>query len=146
MHPRLLLSVLLASGLPALPARAADPVLFETHILPILETRCLKCHGHEKTRGGLDVRRRFTLIRGGDGGTVFDAPTAVDAPVDGAGRGFGELCTDKGDCLSNICIFSGVSGVCSVLCAEGTCTGENCKSQGASGRDCERSKTDQSVS
>src|SRR5262245_34041753 len=71
MYPRLFLSVLLVAALPALPVRAAEPVLFETHILPILETRCLKCHGQDKTRGGLDVRRRFALIRGGDGGTAL---------------------------------------------------------------------------
>src|SRR5947209_6800674 len=52
--------------------RAADgPVLFETHILPILETRCFKCHGEGKTKGGLDLRRRFTILKGGDSGPVL---------------------------------------------------------------------------
>src|SRR5262245_29210228 len=52
--------------------RAADgPVLFETHILPILETRCFKCHGQGKTKGGLDLRRKFTILKGGDSGPAL---------------------------------------------------------------------------
>src|SRR4051794_32001258 len=52
--------------------RAADaPVLFETHVLPILETRCLKCHGEGKTKGGLDLRRKFTILKGGDSGPAI---------------------------------------------------------------------------
>jgi hypothetical protein len=48
--------------------RADERILFETHILPILETRCMKCHGDPKVQGGLDLRRKFTLVRGGDNG------------------------------------------------------------------------------
>jgi hypothetical protein len=52
--------------------RAADaPVLFETHVLPILETRCFKCHGEGKTKGGLDLRRKFTILKGGDSGPAL---------------------------------------------------------------------------
>ncbi|MBI1915976.1 MAG: PSD1 domain-containing protein [Planctomycetes bacterium] len=52
--------------------RAAEgPVLFETHVLPILETRCLKCHGEGKTKGGLDLRRKFTILKGGDSGPAI---------------------------------------------------------------------------
>src|SRR4051812_38442053 len=52
-------------------ARAEERVLFETHILPILKTRCLKCHGDPKVQGGLDLRRKFTLVRGGDSGSAI---------------------------------------------------------------------------
>ena len=53
-------------------AHAADgPVLFETHVLPILETRCLKCHGEGKNKGGLDLRRKFTILKGGDSGPAI---------------------------------------------------------------------------
>jgi hypothetical protein len=59
-------------GLLAPASRAADvPVRFETHIRPILETRCLRCHGEGRTQGGLDLRRRFTILKGGDSGTVL---------------------------------------------------------------------------
>ena len=35
---------------------------FESDIVPILETRCLKCHGDGKLEAGLDLRRRFLII------------------------------------------------------------------------------------
>jgi Protein of unknown function (DUF1549)/Protein of unknown function (DUF1553)/Planctomycete cytochrome C len=53
-------------------ARGADgPVLFETHIRPLLETRCLRCHGQGKVKGGLDLRRKFTMLKGGDSGPAL---------------------------------------------------------------------------
>ena len=33
----------------------------------------MKCHGGEKRKAGLDLRRRFTLLRGGDGGPAIVA-------------------------------------------------------------------------
>lgn len=55
------------------PAEDAKPVAaktlsFEADIVPILQARCAKCHGGEKLEAGLDVRRRFTLVKGGDSG------------------------------------------------------------------------------
>ncbi|MDG3003926.1 PSD1 and planctomycete cytochrome C domain-containing protein [Paludisphaera mucosa] len=38
----------------------------------ILATRCLKCHGGEKTRGGLRVDDREALLKGGDLGPAVD--------------------------------------------------------------------------
>ena len=32
-------------------------LVFETDILPILETRCLACHEGEKAKGGLDLKK-----------------------------------------------------------------------------------------
>ncbi len=49
-------------------AAEAGKVVFETHIAPILEARCVKCHGDGQTKAGLDVRRKFTLLKGGDSG------------------------------------------------------------------------------
>src|SRR5262245_48676223 len=77
MHPcsllprPLLLTFLLAVVLREPSARAEDKVTFETHIHPIPATRCLKCHGQYKVRGGLDLRRKFTMMRGGDGGPAL---------------------------------------------------------------------------
>jgi len=45
---------------------------FEKHIVPIFQTRCFKCHGEKSKKGGLDLRRRFTLVLGGDSGPVLD--------------------------------------------------------------------------
>ncbi|MFM9963691.1 MAG: PSD1 and planctomycete cytochrome C domain-containing protein [Planctomycetaceae bacterium] len=44
---------------------------FETDIAPILEARCLKCHGDGKLEAGLDLRRRFLILKGGDSGAGF---------------------------------------------------------------------------
>lgn len=44
---------------------------FETDIVPILEARCLKCHGDGKLEAGLDLRRRFLILKGGDSGAGF---------------------------------------------------------------------------
>ncbi|MDA0834127.1 MAG: PSD1 and planctomycete cytochrome C domain-containing protein [Planctomycetota bacterium] len=46
-------------------------IFFETDIVPLLEAHCLKCHGGEKLEGGLDLRRRFTIVKGGDSGTAL---------------------------------------------------------------------------
>ncbi len=44
---------------------------FESDIAPILESRCLKCHGDGKLEAGLDLRRRFLILKGGDSGAGF---------------------------------------------------------------------------
>jgi len=46
----------------------SDPVLFEKEILPILERNCAKCHAGSAPQGGLDVRTRASLLRGGTKG------------------------------------------------------------------------------
>jgi hypothetical protein len=46
---------------------------FETDVAPILAKHCLKCHGGEKREAGLDVRRRFSLLSGGDSGAAIVA-------------------------------------------------------------------------
>src|SRR5262245_2288538 len=74
----LLAGLLLAALAPV--ARAADDrVLFETHIRPILETRCLRCHGEGKVQGGLDLRRKFTMLKGGDSGSALVPSKADDS-------------------------------------------------------------------
>ena len=51
-------------------SHAADdtPPKFEADITPILEARCVKCHGDGKLEAGLDLRRRFLILKGGDSG------------------------------------------------------------------------------
>jgi hypothetical protein len=44
---------------------------FEKDVAPILKTHCLKCHGGEKREAELDVRRRFSLLSGGDSGAAI---------------------------------------------------------------------------
>src|SRR5579864_2952046 len=51
---------------------SGSPVLsFEDDVVPILEVRCFKCHGAEVRKAGLDLRRRFSLLKGGDSGAAI---------------------------------------------------------------------------
>ncbi len=49
------------------PSAAADE-FFEKEVRPLLIDRCLKCHGGEKTRGGLKLTSRDAILQGGDTG------------------------------------------------------------------------------
>jgi hypothetical protein len=66
----LLIASLLSTACLATSAWGA-PANFEDDVAPILEIRCVKCHGAEIRKGGLDLRRRFTMLRGGDGGPAI---------------------------------------------------------------------------
>jgi mono/diheme cytochrome c family protein len=55
------------------PALTAAPPQFESDVQPILKAKCVRCHGTEKTRGGLDLSTRDALFRGGDSGPVVVA-------------------------------------------------------------------------
>jgi len=68
-----LASVLLALPLPAdqLPSSHAEKMkagiaLFKEKIRPAFVEHCLKCHGDEKVRSGLDISTRELLLEGGD--------------------------------------------------------------------------------
>jgi mono/diheme cytochrome c family protein len=60
---------------PPLPADHAEQMargreLFTRHVRQILLDNCVKCHGGEKTRSGLDLTTRESLLKGGDNGPV----------------------------------------------------------------------------
>ncbi len=44
--------------------------LFRTQVRQVLIDRCLKCHGGDKVRSGLDLSSRDSLLKGGDKGPV----------------------------------------------------------------------------
>src|SRR5687768_13074918 len=67
----------------ATPAAVASPQadpkaveFFEKQVKPILDTHCVKCHGGEKTKGGLKLTSRADLMHGGETGpaVVLGAP------------------------------------------------------------------------
>ena len=60
MVARLLASLLLAVPL----AAAQDKVDFATQVWPVLQRRCLDCHGPKKQEGDLRVDQRETLLKG----------------------------------------------------------------------------------
>ncbi|MEK6259803.1 MAG: PSD1 and planctomycete cytochrome C domain-containing protein [Planctomycetota bacterium] len=55
----------------AAPVSTPSKVLFETHVAPLLEANCFKCHGATKQEGGLDLRRKRTMLKGGDSGAAI---------------------------------------------------------------------------
>jgi mono/diheme cytochrome c family protein len=82
----LLVLVLSPRGASALPAEAlakagpsraealakAGPLTFEKDIRPILKAHCFDCHGEGETlKGGLDLRLRRLMLKGGDDGPVI---------------------------------------------------------------------------
>src|ERR1017187_8190869 len=51
---------------------AKDPVNFEMHVRPILKANCFECHGEgKKLKGGLDLRLKHTLAKGGKSGPAL---------------------------------------------------------------------------
>ncbi|MDG1897544.1 MAG: PSD1 and planctomycete cytochrome C domain-containing protein [Fuerstiella sp.] len=48
-----------------------DRLTFEEDVAPILKSHCFRCHGATKREAGLDLRRRFTLMTGGDSGPTI---------------------------------------------------------------------------
>src|SRR3954471_6043286 len=55
----------------ARPASAADVPDFDRTVAPILARRCLDCHSGPEPKGGLDLSRRASAMRGGDSGEVI---------------------------------------------------------------------------
>tara|TARA_R110002049_G_scaffold285698_1_gene466656 strand:- start:20280 stop:23087 length:2808 start_codon:yes stop_codon:yes gene_type:complete len=56
----------------------ADPVDYERDIAPILEDRCLYCHGEDEQESGLRLDRRAKMLRGGDSGLAAIVPGKPD--------------------------------------------------------------------
>src|SRR5262249_11844451 len=52
-------------------AGPATTVLFERSVLPILTAHCLKCHGLEAKKAGLDLRTVELMLQGGDSGPAI---------------------------------------------------------------------------
>lgn len=59
-----------SSGLAQPPSIDSD-TFFETRIRPVLAGTCFKCHGGEKTSGGLRLDSRAALVKGGDSGSAI---------------------------------------------------------------------------
>ncbi|PWU20366.1 MAG: hypothetical protein C5B50_04040 [Verrucomicrobia bacterium] len=52
----------------SLPPPAAEKVVFARDIKPIFESSCIKCHARGRSKGGLQLDTRATLLHGGDSG------------------------------------------------------------------------------
>src|SRR5262249_6309711 len=68
-HPRFLRFLFLLFSVLSL--GAASPT-FEKHLRTIFNAHCFDCHGEgEKLKGGLDLRLRWWMLKGGDDGPVI---------------------------------------------------------------------------
>jgi len=77
--------------------QGAEPV-FEKDIAPLLAAKCGQCHGKGKLEGGLDLRRRFLILNGGDSGAAI-VPGKPDESVLVQRVAAGEMPPDKKDRL-----------------------------------------------
>jgi periplasmic protein TonB len=66
---------------PAKPAESTVALKFESDILPILQTKCISCHGSLSKKGGLDLRSLSSLVRGGNSGPGLKPGQPDDSPL-----------------------------------------------------------------
>ncbi|MBN1303727.1 MAG: hypothetical protein JXA13_04765 [Anaerolineales bacterium] len=52
-------------------ASTTSEINFSADVLPILESRCLQCHGGQRTEGNFAVSSYSTLMAGGESGAVI---------------------------------------------------------------------------
>jgi len=61
------------------PAAQGATVSFATDIFPIFESRCIGCHGGERTQEGLDLKTHASLMAGSNNGFVVTPGDAADS-------------------------------------------------------------------
>jgi hypothetical protein len=61
------------------PAAKAASVSFAKDVKPILDQKCAKCHGGEKTEEGLSFKTYDALMKGSDNGAVVKPGNAADS-------------------------------------------------------------------
>ena len=70
------ISVMMSAGVRARSAQTPTPeaqTFFREQVYPILKANCIKCHGGEKTKGGLEMTSQVSLLKGGETGAAIDA-------------------------------------------------------------------------
>lgn len=61
------------------PAAQDATVSFANDILPLFESRCIGCHGGERTQEGLDLKTHASLMAGSKNGSVVTAGDAANS-------------------------------------------------------------------
>jgi len=61
------------------PVAGSATVSFANDILPIIESRCINCHGGNRTEEGLVMRTHASLMAGSDNGPVVMPGDAADS-------------------------------------------------------------------
>src|SRR6185312_12155585 len=49
----------------------AQNLSFEKSVLPIFQAKCLNCHGEKRQKGGLDLRVKSAILKGGESGSAL---------------------------------------------------------------------------
>ncbi len=82
IHLPLVIGLVLGNRIPA-SAEAPQPPApaFEKDVLPILTAHCLKCHGLEARKAGLDLRTAGLIEKGGDSGAALMPGAPNDSPL-----------------------------------------------------------------
>lgn len=75
--------VLAADRSPATTQAASNPAepMWVHHVQPILNKSCVKCHGGERLKGGLDLRKPQTIFSGGTDGSVVVPGRPSESPL-----------------------------------------------------------------
>lgn len=60
-------------------ASASGEISFSNDILPILESRCINCHGGQRTSEGLDLKTYQSLMAGSQNGSVVTPGDAANS-------------------------------------------------------------------
>jgi mono/diheme cytochrome c family protein len=77
LRAALLAALLLTSVFP----QTGPSVAFPQDIAPILATKCIQCHGQDSTMGGLDLRTKDGLIKGGQHGPAVVIGKAAESSL-----------------------------------------------------------------
>ena len=69
-------SLLLATALAGFTAHASEEAdrLFSEKVWPLLESRCVSCHGPDKVKGSLRLDSREAVLKAGDSGQAAVVP------------------------------------------------------------------------
>lgn len=61
------------------PAAGGATVSFANDILPLIESRCIGCHGGDRTEEGLDLKTHASILAGSDDGPVVIPSDAANS-------------------------------------------------------------------
>ena len=62
-------------------ALSAEPIDFERDVRPVLQERCVACHGATKQKGGLRLDAKRVAFKGGDSGAVLVSGKSVESEL-----------------------------------------------------------------
>jgi uncharacterized membrane protein len=62
-------------------ASGGTTVSFATDIMPLIESRCINCHGGERTQEGLDMKTHASIMAGSENGAVVTPGDAANSSL-----------------------------------------------------------------